>query len=235
MTQVVVLAGGLGTRMLPRTERVPKVLLPVDGVPFLDLLLHRLADSNVDDVLLLTGHMGKLVEAHLAVRAPPVARLRTSNEGEVLLGTAGALRAAADLLEDRFVVTYGDSYLPFDYRGPLERLDTDAEALGCMAVHANHDRLEPSNARVAGGHVVAYDKTRPSGESFDHIDYGATALRRDVVLALPPDRPLSLSDVQRDLARAGKLLAHVVDGRFYEIGSPSGLADLARHLRGARS
>jgi NDP-sugar pyrophosphorylase family protein len=221
--------------MRPHTERVPKALLPVGGVPFLDRLLDRLAECDVDDVLLLLGHMGGLVERHLATRASPRPRVRTASEGETLLGTAGALRAAASDLDERFVVTYGDSYLPFDYRSPLERLAADPDALGCMAVYENHDRFEPSNARVAGGRVVAYDKARPTGSDFDHVDYGATALRREVVLALAPGRPLALSDVQRDLARGGRLLALVASERFYEIGSPAGLADLERHLEARRS
>ena len=66
--------------------------------------------------------------------------------------------------------------------------------------------------------------------AFDHIDYGATALRREVVAALPEVEPHDLSLVQRDLAREGKLRAYAAERRFFEIGSPAGLADLEAEL-----
>ena len=69
MTQVVVLAGGLGTRMLPLTAQTPKVLLPVRGRPFLAHLFDRLVASDASSVLLLVGHHGALIADALG-RAP---------------------------------------------------------------------------------------------------------------------------------------------------------------------
>ena len=229
MSQVVVLAGGLATRMLPATSSIPKVLLPVAGRPFLDHLLGRLSDSGIDDVLLLTGHLGELVEAHVATRTPSGMRVATRSDGGALLGTGGALKAAEDLLAEAFVVTYGDSYLGFDYRAPLVKLEARPTAAGCMALYRNEGRLAPSNARVEGEHVAAYDKVTPDPR-FDFIDYGATALRRNVVAALPNRAPFDIAPVFSDLAARGELLAHLVATRFFEIGSTAGLADLEAHL-----
>ena len=63
--QAVVLAGGLGTRMLPRTERVPKVLLPVAGRPFAAWLLESLVAAGYEDVLFCVAHLGDLVREEL--------------------------------------------------------------------------------------------------------------------------------------------------------------------------
>jgi N-acetyl-alpha-D-muramate 1-phosphate uridylyltransferase len=224
---VAVLAGGLGTRMLPRTADVPKLLLPVAGRPFALWLLERLRASGFEQAVLCVGHLGADVRRALGDRAGGVT-LAYSEDGPAALGTGGALRRALPLLAPAFVVTYGDSYLPFDYRAPLDDLLAHPEALGTMAVYANDGRIEPSNAEVSGERVVRYEKggVRPE---LRFIDYGATALRREAVAALPEGR-VGLDALQADLARQGALRAFVTPERFHEIGSEAGLAALEAHL-----
>jgi NDP-sugar pyrophosphorylase family protein len=231
--QVVILAGGLGTRMLPRTERVPKILLPVAGRPFGAWLLEKLAAAGYTDALLCVGHLGGMVREELGDGSAFGIRAAYSEDGERLLGTAGALRRALGLLSESFLVTYGDSWLPFDYLGPLRDLHAHPEAAGTMAVYRNEDRFDTSNTAVSGDRVVRYEKRArgaPPDPELAFIDYGATALRREVVAALPEGEPHDLAVVQRDLARAGKLRAYAAERRFFEIGSPAGLADLEAEL-----
>jgi MurNAc alpha-1-phosphate uridylyltransferase len=231
-TQVVILAGGLGTRMLPRTERVPKILLPVAGRPFAAWLLERLAGAGFAEALLCIGHLGGEVRRALGESASGL-RLRYAEDGERLLGTAGALRRALAELEPTFLVTYGDSYLPFDYQAPLRDLCAHPAALGTMAVYPNDDRFDRSNTAVSGDRVVRYEKRprdAPRDPGLSFIDYGATALRREVIAAIPAGEVRELSAVQHDLAAQGRLRAFTADRRFFEVGSESGLADLEAEL-----
>jgi MurNAc alpha-1-phosphate uridylyltransferase len=239
--QVVILAGGLGTRMLPRTERVPKILLDVAGRPFAAWLLERLAAAGFEEALLCIGHLGGEVRSALGDGGAFGLRLAYAEDGDRLLGTAGALRRAVDALAPTFLVTYGDSYLPFDYMAPLRDLRAHPEALGTMAVFRNDDRFDRSNTHVEGDLVVRYEKRprdAPPDPALEAIDYGATALRREVVAALPPPEslaePRDLSAVQRDLAAAGRLRAFTAERRFFEIGSAAGLADLEAELTRSR-
>ncbi len=80
-------------------------------------------------------------------------------------------------------MTYGDSYLPFDYAEPLRVLQTHADCDGVMAVFKNEGRWDASNVVTDGSWVHRYEKN-PGDPTFDHIDYGATALRREVIAAL---------------------------------------------------
>jgi MurNAc alpha-1-phosphate uridylyltransferase len=238
--QVVILAGGLGTRMLPRTERVPKILLPVAGRPFAAWLLERLAAAGFAEALLCIGHLGDEVRGALGDGAGFGLQLAYAKDGERLLGTAGALRRALqkNALAPTFLVTYGDSYLPFDYGAPLRDLEAHPEALGTMAVFRNDDRFDRSNTQVEGERVVRYEKRprdAPRDPSLDHIDYGATALRREVIAGLPEGEPAGLDAVQRALAAEGRLRALAVPDRFYEIGSEEGLADLESLLARGKS
>lgn len=232
--QAVVLAGGLGTRMFPRTERVPKFLLGVAGRPFGTLLLERLAACGFAEVVLCIGHLGEPIRAAIGDGSALGVRVVCSDEGDERLGTAGALRRALPLLAPSFLVTYGDSFLPFDYGAPLRDLAAHPQALGTMAVYRNADRLDASNTVVSDDRVLRYEKravNEPRDPEMDHIDYGATALRREVVEALAAGPALDLSAVQRELARAGKLRAFRAHERFFEIGSEAGLRDLEAHLR----
>ncbi|MFO0555194.1 MAG: NTP transferase domain-containing protein [Polyangiaceae bacterium] len=232
MTQVVVLAGGLATRMRPHTETTPKILLEVAGRPFLHHLVDRLAASGASSVVLLLGHLASAVRAAVPASSLPITLVE---DGPRLLGTAGALRGALGALAETFVVTYGDSYLELDL-GALERALVDRpEAQGAMAVWKNEGALEPSNVALdEQGFVSRYVK-RGGERGLDHIDFGATALRREVIAALPADEPLGFDVVQATLARERALLAFPVQHRFFEIGSPGGLADLERHLRTTRT
>jgi NDP-sugar pyrophosphorylase family protein len=223
--------------MLPYTATVPKVLLPVAGRPFVWWLLERLRSCGFDEVVLCIGHMGELVRDEVGDGTTAGLEVRYAEDGERLLGTAGALRRAASLLSPMFLVTYGDSYLPFDYKEPLADLARHPDALGTMAVFENHGLFDQSNTKLAGEHVAAYEK-RPRGAPHDpdfaYIDYGATALRREVILDLPEGQPFGLDAVQHKLASQGTLRAVQARERFFEIGSPLGMADLEREIASHR-
>jgi NDP-sugar pyrophosphorylase family protein len=227
----VVLAGGLATRMLPRTQTVPKALLEVAGRPFIDWQLELLAARGIRDVVICIAHLGNLIRDHVGDGARHGLRVIWSEElpGK-LLGTAGAVRAALAHLAPCFVVTYGDSYLPFDYCAPLQVLAAHDDCDGVMAVYRNQGQWDASNVITDGTWVTCYAKGR-ADPRFDHIDYGATALRREVIAALPAGERIGLDVIQSQLAAAGRLRSVVARDRFFEIGSPGGLAELDHHLR----
>lgn len=227
--QAVILAGGLATRMRPLTEKLPKSLLPVAGKPFLSWQLEAIKRSGFTRVLLLTGHLAEPLRAFAADGSAFGLQIRYCDDGPTLLGTAGALRQAQSELEDTFLVTYGDSYLPFDYGAPLADLLAHPEAEGTLAVYENHGRWEPSNTLVVGELVARYEK-RATDPLLTYIDYGAMALRKSVVASLPAGQVLGLDQLQSDLCRRATLRAYRAQQRFYEIGSPAGLAELEQYL-----
>jgi NDP-sugar pyrophosphorylase family protein len=230
--QAVILAGGLATRMRPRTLTVAKAMLEVAGRPFVDWQLEKLARSGYSDVVLCVAFLGEQIRDHVGDGERYGLQVRYSDEGEALLGTAGALRVALPLLEASFLVTYGDSYLPFDYGEPLRVLLENTDCDGVMSVFPNQGRWDASNTKTDGVRVLAYEKgTRDA--AFDHIDYGALALRRSVVEPLPLGERHGLEELQTRLAEAGRMRAVVAKERFYEIGSEEGWAALDARLRSA--
>jgi NDP-sugar pyrophosphorylase family protein len=227
--QAVILAGGLGTRLGSRTERTPKALLEVAGRPFLGWQLEKLASAGFSDVLLCIGHLGEQIREFVGDGAHFDLSVKYSEDGPRLLGTAGALRTALPKLSELFLVTYGDSYLPFDYAAPVRDLEAHPDALGCMSVYRNEGRFDASNCKVEADWVRHYEKGTKD-PAFDYIDYGAIALRREVIAALKSGEPYGLDKIQNELSLANKLRAHVATQRFFEIGSEQGLSELELEL-----
>jgi MurNAc alpha-1-phosphate uridylyltransferase len=236
--QCAILAGGLATRMRPATTRTPKWLLEVAGRPFAAWQLEWLAGQGVRSVVACVGHLADAIRATVGDGAAHGISVSYSEDGPQLLGTGGALRRAAraGLLEDRFLVLYGDSYLPIDI-APVWRAFRSSGRPALMTVYRNEGRFDRSNVAYADGAVLRYTKSGggDDGPPLHHIDYGLSALERPVLEELPSDDPADLADLYSDLAAAGRLAGHPVDRRFYEIGSPEGLRQLEEHLAAAEA
>jgi|SRR5882672_9468542 len=248
--QCVILAGGLATRMRPLTDARPKSLLPVAGRPFIDHQLEWLARHAVTDVVLSIGYRGEMLRAHVGDGARHGLRVAYVDEGADLRGTAGALRLALarGVLEEAFLVTYGDSFLPVDF-GAVWTAFRRAARPALMTVFRNEGRwdasnvvFEPAGAGAPGargdlGRVVLYDKqrrTRPASD-FAYIDYGLSALERGVVEGeVPAAGKADLADVFHALSRSGGLAGLEVHERFHEIGSTAGLEELETWLAAKR-
>src|SRR4249920_371008 len=121
MLTIAILAGGLATRLRPVTETIPKALIEVAGEPFLAHQLRLLRRNGFDHVVLCVGYLGEQIRDFAGDGSSFGLRVEYVFDGPKLLGTAGALRRALPQLGDAFAVTYGDSYLPVDYRGAIER------------------------------------------------------------------------------------------------------------------
>lgn len=227
---VALLAGGLATRLRPITATIPKALVPVAGRPFIDHQLALLRRNGVRRVALCLGHLGGQVEAHVGDGSAHGLEVRYSYDGDKLLGTGGALLRALPLLGEVFWVLYCDSYLDFDYAAVLAHFAA-RRALGQMAVLRNEGRWDRSNVIFRDGRLVRYDK-REAVPEMDYIDYGAALLRREAVGRLPAGTFCDLADLYRDLVRAGEMVGYEVSRRFYEVGSPEGLAEAQEYLRG---
>ena len=226
--QMVILAGGLGTRLRPLTQNLPKCLVAIDGKPFLEHQLSLLRSRGIRDIVLCVGHLAEAVLDYFGDGHRFGVDIAYAWERGGLLGTAGALRNAQPLLGPEFFVTYGDSYLRLDYRAIMARF-RESEALAMMVVYRNHDRWERSNVALRDGRVAAYDKTTRL-PSMVYINEGVSVLRRRALHLVPEGVPFAEEQFYQLLISRGELLAFETQQRFYEIGSPQGLAEFRQFL-----
>jgi len=233
--QCVILAGGLGTRMARFTAATPKALIPVGGEPFLRHKLRQLGDNGIDDVILATGHLGEQIEAEVSSHHPEGMRVRCVPDGPDLLGTAGSLRRLSDmeLLDDVFMLTYGDSYLTCDHAEVARAFDRDRFD-GLMTVWSVSGTSESGNCAFDGDVVISYQK---GGDVADlgWIDYGLSVLTRSALdESVPPGAAADLAAVFGRLAASRRLQAFPVTERYHEIGSEEGLQELDGILGGSQ-
>ena len=228
MLPVAILAGGLATRLRPVTGTIPKALVEIAGEPFLAHQLRLLARAGYRRVVLCVGYRAEQIREFAGDGRAFGLEVAYSLDGPRLLGTAGAIRRALPLLGDAFAVVYGDSYLTCDYAA-AERVFLDSGKLGLMTVYRNEGQWDASNVEFTGGRILAYDKANRA-PAMRYIDYGLGMFRRAVFDAVPDDRPSDLATLYQDLLRRGELAAWESPDRFYEIGSPEGIRDLAEFL-----
>ncbi len=222
---VVVLAGGLGTRIRDTLGDTPKLLAPIGGTPFLDLLIRRLKSFGARRLVLGLGHLAPRVAAHLDADPPGGVEIVTAVEPEPL-GTAGALRfVRRHIQSDPVMVMNGDSFFAADLCDfvAAHRVDGSGASILCAPVDdtARFGRLDISpagrvraflekDAALSGPGVINAGVYLFNAAMLDTIDrMPGPSLERDVFEKLPP----------------GTLNAVTGEGAFIDIGTP---ADLAR-------
>ena len=221
---VALLAGGLATRLRPITAKIPKLLVEVAGEPFFSHQLKLLKAAGLTRIVLCVGYLGEqIVDLYKDGSAYGV-DIKYSFDGTKLLGTAGALIQAMPLLGDSFYVLYGDSYLPIDYRKIGDHFLASGKK-GLMTVFENKGLYDSSNVWFQNGEIKVYDKKVKLPE-MKHIDYGLGLFKASAFESYSKTEVVDLAEVQKSLVSQKELCGYEMRERFYEIGSPEGLAEL---------
>ena len=221
--KVVILAGGLGTRLGALARGLPKAMIMVAGRPWLEYVIESFAAHELREFVFLVGHHADVIESHFRRGDAFGVRIEYSREKQ-LLGTGGAIREASHLIGDRFLLTYGDVLRRFDY----DRF-VDEHPDNCLAIYP---RLSEGNTDAANGVITRFDK---SAKDLPYVDAGFSVMRRDVIDLLPPDGSCSFEqEVYSKLASRRELEAEVVNHDFYDIGTPEELAKTRADLEAER-
>lgn len=227
--QAVILAGGLGSRLTPLTRAMPKPMVEVLGRPFLEYQLAYARSQGVTDMVLCLGYLHEKIEAHFGDGSAFGLNLLYSVEQKPL-GTALALRLAAPLLEDVFILLNGDSYLKAPYLQLLDRLNRSG-AIGVITVYpTNLNGHFKNNVREEGGLVTAYNREDSSG--LNCVMSGACAFKKNVVDLIEQTDSHLEQDVFPRLIKLSKLQAYNCSEWFYDIGTPQTLEYFRNSAKG---
>jgi NDP-sugar pyrophosphorylase family protein len=229
--QAVILAGGKGTRLGKLTADTPKPLLRVRERPFVEYLLHRLRAFGFGDVILLVGPFAEIYQDILGRGERFGLKLHFLPE-PAPRGTAGALREAAELLDDTFLLLNGDSFFEFDY-GDLAARAPDRDWVGGIALRRAADTSRYGRVVLNADRIVAFAEKAQPGPGVTNA--GLYWLRRSVLGRIPPGFVSLEGEILPDLAREGFLYGHVYDGRFIDIGTPEDLRRASAVMREAIS
>ena len=223
---VVILAGGLATRLAPRSDSLPKSLMSINGKPFLNYQLALLRQNGIKEVHLCIGRLGKMIQSYIEDLSLGDLVIYFHDEGENPLGTAGAIRNALDNLPKQFFLLYGDSYLRCDYQD-LQQCFLNSNKLALMSVFKNDIDGDSSNVIYHDQQIVKYSK-HEHDPKMQYIDYGLGLFDKAVFNRYNgPD----LETVYQDLLADNDLAGYEVSHRYYEIGSFTGMSQFETYVK----
>lgn len=229
MLPIIILAGGLATRLRPMTETIPKALVLIKGEPFIAHQLRLLQRHGFTKIILCLGYLGEQIQAFVGDGSRFGMQITYIFDGPQLLGTGGAIKRALPCLEqDAFFVLYGDSYLPCDYAA-VQTAFVASSQKALMTVFCNNGSWDTSNVEFANGKILAYDKQNRTPR-MHYIDYGLGILTQALFADLAESTYCDLAHIYQKLLQQQQLAAYEVSQRFYENGSFTGIAELETYL-----
>lgn len=230
--RAMVLAAGLGLRLRPATDSVPKPLIEVAGGTLIDRILDHLAAAGVEAAVVNTHHLGGMIEAHLRGRRRP--RVLLSPEAE-LLDTGGGVLAALDRLgRGPFFVVNSDVLWLEGPKSPLGRLAEAWDDARMDALLLLHAAAGAAGCDGDGDFFIDRRGTlrrRGAREAAPFLFAGVQILHPRLFRAAP-GATFSLNLLYDRAQAAGRLHGLVHDGAWFHVGTPAGLAAARARLEG---
>lgn len=212
--RAILLAGGRGTRLRPLTINFPKPLVPVGGMPILELVVRQLRAAGFERLTVSTGHLAELIEVYFGNGSRWGIAIDYAREPKPL-STAGPLRLVRDLPE-HFLVMNGDLLTDLDYRALLER----HAASGAVATVATKTREVVTDFGIvesdARGDLARWLE-KPTHAY--QVSMGVYALSRSIVDRIGEGEAIGMPDLlMRAVAAGGRVACHRFEGYWLDIG-----------------
>jgi MurNAc alpha-1-phosphate uridylyltransferase len=229
----MVLAAGLGTRMRPLTDTMPKPLVKVAGKPLIDHVLDRLADVGVEKAVVNVHHFADQLIEHLGRRTRP--RIAISDERGLLLGTGGGVKRALPELGDRpFFHINSDTVWVDSTKPNLARLADafEPETMDTLLL------LAPTKASIGytghGDFAMAPDGrlTRRGERDTVPFVYAGAAILQPALFNDAPEAEFPLTDMFERAAKKGRLFGLRLDGLWMHVGTPPAVQKAEAAIRG---
>jgi len=223
--RAMVLAAGLGQRMRPITDTLPKPLVRIGGKAMLDHALDRLSEAGVEDAVVNVHHLAAQIEAHVAGRARP--RITISDERAELLETGGGVKKALPLLgTEPFFHVNSDSVWSETGRSNMSAMAQgwDAAGMDMLLLLAKREGSVGFDGR--GDFFRGADgllTRRGSAESAPYV-YAGVAIMKPELFAETPEGPFSLNLLFDRTIATGRLHGLVLDGQWLHVGTPEAIA-----------
>jgi len=227
--QIVVIAGGKGTRLYPLTKKNPKSLIPIKKIPFIDYQLKKFEKNQIQDVVLCLGKFSEMVIKYLNNNSKFKLNFTYSNENpNNPLGTLGALKNAEKILDEKFFVIWGDSFLDIDFQKVGKKF-VESKKLGLMTIYKNKNKMYSNNVSSKYDEITEYRKNE--SKKIEFIDYGLSVFNKKVLDFFPKNKNLDISELNQYLISKNQLASLEMNKKFFEIGSFEGIQDFEKYLK----
>jgi len=216
--KAIILAGGLGTRLRPLTNNIPKPMLPLGEKPILEHLINWTRKNGIKSIILCVSYLRKTIEDYFeeGKRFDVNIEYAISNKP---LATAGQLKTAEDFIDDTFVCIYGDSIFDFSLRNMIKQ-HIKKKAFVTMSLNEYKTNLpygviETSNT----GKVLSWNE-KPEIKA--NVNMGCYVMEPKVLSLIPKNKPYGMDDVIKKAINRKKLVSSFITKKgFTDIGNNS--------------
>ena len=227
--QMVILCGGLATRLGNIAKKTPKSMIKIKDKPFLEYQIENIKRHSIKDIILCVGHLSEQIENHFGNGDKFGVNIKYSYDTDKPLGPIGALKNAESLVNEIFFIMYGDSYLNVDFK-KIASYFSNHNKLGLMVVYKNYNKFDKSNLIVKGNMIIAYGEKERTNDMI-YIDYGTSLLNKKVLNLIPKNTFYTTGQLFSNLISKNELLAYEVKERFYHIGNPDSLREFRDFIK----
>ena len=215
--QAVILAGGLGTRLRPITDKIPKPMIQFHGKPFLEYLIELLKEQGIEEIILLLGYLSDKVVEHFGDGDEFGIKILYSIS-PVEDDTGLRIFKANDIIKDEFLLLYCDNYWPLNLQKMYTKFrESQTDAL--VTIYGNKDGYTKSNCIVdKDDFLIVYDKSRQVS-NLNGVDIGFFILKKEVLNLIPVGNVNFEKEVMPVLVGNKNIIAYKTDHRYYSVGS----------------
>lgn len=227
---LLVLIGGLGTRLKKIYPGIPKFLVPINEKNnFADYWINSLDYSSISHIYFLTGYKSEMIEKYLSTKTLPVS-FTVINDGGNLLGTGGAIRKACNRLNSPFFITYGDTILNVSWTKMIDVFLQNQPPL-TMSIILNQGLTDISNIDLSNNQIYYNKRIRNSKMNF--IEYGLSIINsKDFLNSTSRLEKFDLGDWFHYITLLNPNIPYIkANGRYFEIGSPLALKNFKEEFK----
>ena len=208
-SQAVILCGGLGSRLSPFTDTLPKPMIPCNGRPFLWHLLLNIKKQGIKNFLILNGFQGEKIEDYFGDGSEFGLNIEYSNKPQDW-DTAKRISAVKERLDRCFLLFYGDNLVPF----PLHKM-YELHLQNKLPLTLMLSKKTPGNIGITEGQITKYDKERSI--CLKHVEIGHMIVNRDEVLKYFSNPDGSFSQVIEDMVNEGRVGGWVQRDSYHSV------------------
>lgn len=216
LKQAVILAGGLGTRLKPITNDLPKPMVDINGKPFIDYLLNYLSRQKLKDVIILSGYKSEILEDYIGDGSNYNLNI-TFSKLDSRAQTSERIYNCIDKLDDEFLLMYCDNFIPLNL-SDMTKSYFDKGKKAQIAVYTNKYLMTKNNLIYEKDKLVKYDKSRTEN-NLNGVNIGFIILNKSVVELLQNKKQDFESIIFPDLIKNNQISCFLTDHKYYSIGN----------------
>jgi MurNAc alpha-1-phosphate uridylyltransferase len=227
---VVILAGGKGERVKLICKNLPKVLLPINNVPFIIILINFFIKQGYNKFYVLTGYRSSMIEN--AIKKYDLKNIKILKDGKKLKGTGGAIKKSLNIIREDFFLIYGDTFLPIKFASIEKYYNKKKRRKTLLTIYKNNNKLDKSNVKILNNNKsILYDKD--SKTRMNYIDYGLSIIKYKDYLKFCKNKRYSfdLKEYYKFISINDRMDYKIVKKPFYEIGSYLGISKTKKFIK----